>query len=111
MSPRKYALVAAVLFVLWSSSLRATPTGLNNIPTADVVDPQVLVLQQISNFGPKQQAVFTAGFKYGLVPRVEIGYDGRFASANSGEANSGQQTANKLRLDSAATTGLNSRCR
>lgn len=53
----------------------ATPTGLNNIPTSDVVAHGVLVLQQFTNFGDDQATVFTGGFKYGPCRNIEIGLD------------------------------------
>lgn len=54
----------------------ATSTGLNNIPTADVVPENVLVLQFISDFANNDTPVYTAGFKYGLFKNIEIGLDG-----------------------------------
>jgi hypothetical protein len=54
----------------------ATPTGLNNIPTADVVPKNVLVFQFISDFANNNTPAYTAGFKYGPAKNIEIGLDG-----------------------------------
>ena len=54
----------------------ATSTGLNNIPTADVVPENVLVLQFISDFANNDAPAYTAGLKYGLFENIEIGLDG-----------------------------------
>jgi len=53
----------------------ATPSGLNNIPTADVVAEQVLVLQGFSEFGPAREPSWFAGFKYGPAANWEVGID------------------------------------
>lgn len=60
-----------------TSPLWATSTGLNNIPTADVVPEKVLVFQTIGDFGNDNVPDYVAGFKYGLMKNVEIGLDGR----------------------------------
>jgi hypothetical protein len=53
-------------------------TGLNNIPTADVVPEKVLVLQYWGHLGNDNVPDHFGGFKYGLMKNVEIGLDGRF---------------------------------
>jgi hypothetical protein len=55
----------------------ATPTGLNNIPTADVVPEQTLVFQAFGNFSGSTRPDVWAGFKYGLLTNLEIGFDGQ----------------------------------
>jgi len=62
----------------------ATTSGLNNIPTADVVPHNVLVLQQINNLGSDQQTLQHLGFKYGPAENWEIGLDDRVHASGSG---------------------------
>jgi hypothetical protein len=62
----------------------ATPSGLNNIPTADVTPTGLLVLQEINNFGSNQPSRFTAGFKCGIAEGWEVGYDGRISQTGIG---------------------------
>ena len=54
----------------------ATSTGLNNIPTADVVPKDVLVFQFISDFANNSTPAYMTGFKYGPAKNIEIGLDG-----------------------------------
>ena len=54
----------------------ATSTGLNNIPTADVVPENVLVFQFISDFANNNTPAYMTGFKYGPAKNIEIGLDG-----------------------------------
>lgn len=61
-----------------------TPTGLNNIPTADVVPEKVLVFQGWSDFGEDRGPSYFAGFKFGHVKRLEVGVDGRLGADSSG---------------------------
>ena len=66
------------------SSAFATPTGLNNIPTADTPPDRTFVFQSFANFGKDRQVDYVAGFKMGLRPwdqRFELGLDGRFGEA------------------------------
>ena len=66
--------------------LWATSSGLNNIPTADVVPKDILVLQFISNFSNNDTTNYMAGFKYGPAKNIEIGLDGNvFAQKGSTE--------------------------
>lgn len=55
----------------------ATPTGLNNIPTADVVPEKTLVFQGIVDVGKDNKPDWFIGFKYGLMKNLEVGLDGR----------------------------------
>ncbi len=64
----------------------ATPTGLNNIPTADVVPQDVLVLQSWTNFGSDVDTSWAAGFKYGPACNWEVGLDGGLTGPGSGMA-------------------------
>ncbi len=45
--------------------LFASPSRLNNIPTADVVPERVLVLQDWVDVGSNKVPVYHSGFKYG----------------------------------------------
>jgi hypothetical protein len=49
-----------------STSAWATPSGLNNIPTADVTPMGVFVLQPFTDFGNDRDTDLTLGFKTGL---------------------------------------------
>jgi hypothetical protein len=64
--------------------LFASPTGLNNIPTADVVPEKILVLQSWANFGKNQLPTYYSGFKYGFLKGIEIGADGKVGSKKTG---------------------------
>lgn len=61
----------------------ATPTGLNNIPTADVVPADVLVWQAFAQFGEDRDPAWFAGFKYGPTENLEVGLDDTVAGAGS----------------------------
>src|SRR4051812_19919549 len=55
----------------------ATPSGLNNIPTADTAPPRTFVLQPFTTIGNDRDADFNLGFKTGLdfeVVRFEMGF-------------------------------------
>lgn len=70
-----YCVTLLSLFIarpVWS-----TTTGLNNIPTAEVVPEKLLVFQYFSELGNDNVPDHFAGFKYGLMKNVEIGLDGR----------------------------------
>jgi hypothetical protein len=67
----------------------ATTSGLNNIPTADVTPSGLLVLQQITNFGPDQQTLAHLGFKWGPAENWEVGLDKRVYATGSGGGVSG----------------------
>lgn len=63
----KTRLLAALCTALAASPMAfATPSGLNNIPTADVTPQGVLVIQSFTNFGNDKDADLTLGFKTGL---------------------------------------------
>ena len=71
-----------VLLILWVLLLItqycwATPTGLNNISTADTVPEKVLVYQAFSDIGEDNKPDYFVGFKYGLLDNLEVGLDGR----------------------------------
>ncbi len=67
----------------------ATPTGLNNIPTADTPPDRTVVIQAFANLREGSQDDFVAGFKMGLRPweqRLEWGVDGRLGEGGTGPA-------------------------
>jgi hypothetical protein len=73
----KKLLISAALFLsIVTVPGWATSTGLNNIPTADVVSERTLVYQWFSNLGNNSKPAHFTGFKYGLMKNVEIGLDG-----------------------------------
>jgi len=73
----KKLLIYMVLFSFFITvPVWATSTGLNNIPTADVVPENVLVFQFISDFANNDTPAYMTGFKYGLFKNIEIGLDG-----------------------------------
>ncbi|VAW13639.1 hypothetical protein MNBD_BACTEROID05-876 [hydrothermal vent metagenome] len=89
MFKRVLVFTGGMLFV--SQLCLATPTGLNNISTADVVPEKVLVFQTIVDVGKKAQSEYTTGFKYGLFKNLEVGLDGRiFPEASKEETLKGQ---------------------
>lgn len=53
----------------------ASPSGLNNIPTADVVPLNVEVLQLYSGFGEGRAPSHVLGAKVGVAPGLEMGAD------------------------------------
>lgn len=78
---RKILLLCPLLGLLYTSSAFASATGLNNIPTADVVPEKVLVLQYWGNLARGVGPDHFLGFKYGPFENVEIGLDGRVSSS------------------------------
>lgn len=82
-----YLLFVVVCIFLTVSSAWATSTGLNNIPTADVVPEKVLVFQYFNELGNDNVPDHFVGFKYGLMKNVEIGLDGRIFPEKSKEEN------------------------
>ncbi len=97
------SLAAVALVALLAAPASATPTGLNNIPTADVVDTRVLVLQGFSQFGEDRSPSWFAGFKYGPAPNWELGLDDPFAGPNS---NAGPALQAKYRFAPSENVGL-----
>ena len=80
---------ASTLFLSLASFALATPSGLNNIPTADITPPRKLVVQQINNLaiGGKYNGRHTVGFKMGLNRHVEVGWDGLLAHSGTPTGN------------------------
>ncbi|MHC4460466.1 MAG: hypothetical protein ACYS30_03445 [Planctomycetota bacterium] len=71
-----YCSVFVVFFIFFASrSAWATSTGLNNIPTTDIVPENILVFQTWGNFAGGEHPQQFLGFKYGPFKDVEIGVD------------------------------------
>lgn len=73
----RHLLISIVALLVVTQICWASPTGLNNISTADVVPEKVLVLQSYSDFGEDNKPDHFIGFKYGLIKNLEVGLDGR----------------------------------
>ena len=95
------ALACTVAFA--PSSGHATPTGLNNIPTADVVPAHVLVWQAFAQFGEDRAPAWFAGFKYGPAENCEVGLDDTVTGAGSA---GGPTLQAKYRLELNASAAL-----
>ena len=86
-------LVTLCLLALPLSAL-ASPSGLNNIPTADTAPDLVPVIQEYTTFGAGRKPDHAAGMKVGFGPwdkaafdsRFEAGVDGHFAPGDAGPA-------------------------
>jgi hypothetical protein len=76
------ALLALAVGLAASYPVFASPSGLNNIPTADVAPPDILVLQSWANFDGDTS--WAAGLKYGPAENWEIGFDGGLTGGGSG---------------------------
>lgn len=77
-------LTFVVFSLLVSKICLASPTGLNNIPTTDVVGDRTLVWQGWLTTGDGAKPVWTTGFKYGILDKIEIGADSKVGSGNEG---------------------------
>jgi hypothetical protein len=67
----------------------ATPSGLNNIPTADTAGEGDYVFQAFTNFGERRRPDNNIGFKTGLGlfgEKLEVGLDGRISPDKGGRA-------------------------
>ena len=72
------SVLAGMMVVLAAGHVAwASPSGLNNIPTADVVPPKVLVVQTWLNLAEQADAEQYVGFKAGLFEGLEFGVDWR----------------------------------
>src|SRR5687767_5831963 len=83
---RMALLVATATF---SGQLLATPSGLNNIPTADTAGESDYVFQAFTNFGERRRPDNNLGFKTGLAlfgEKFEVGLDGRITPDKGGPA-------------------------
>jgi len=71
--------LAVLLLCVSSGPCFSSPSGLNNIPTADVAAQGVVVLQAWANAAEGQDTTWLAGAKTGLTPDLEVGLDSRVA--------------------------------
>ena len=68
--------VPALLLLAGIATANATPSGLNNIPTADTVPQGTFVLQGFTTLGGNRDADFNLGFKTGIdlkAVKLELG--------------------------------------
>ncbi len=72
--------------VLIGRSAFGSSTGLNNIPTTDVVPKDILVFQTWLNTGYNRHPQEFVGFKYGLFEDIEIGVDWKANDVAHGHA-------------------------
>jgi hypothetical protein len=87
-------ITAALACIGLQRAVLATPSGLDNIPTADTPPDKVVVLQAYDTFGESAEHNFSAGVKFGLrpwgnqgwAPRFEGGLDGHLFPGDSGPA-------------------------
>jgi len=80
-------LLLAVLCILFvGRSAWSRPSGLNNIPTTDIVPERVLVLQTWGNFAGGEHPQQFIGFKYGPFKNVEAGIDWKANDITHGHA-------------------------
>jgi hypothetical protein len=97
----RYCLLFLMLCIfLTAHSAWATSTGLNNIPTADVVPENVLVFQYYNEVGSDKIPNHYGAFKYGLMKNVEVGLDGRFFAEKSSTENLVGQAKYRFEVDS-----------
>ncbi|MDK1031853.1 MAG: hypothetical protein QGD94_07600 [Planctomycetia bacterium] len=65
--------------LVWGS-----PTGLNNIPTTDIVSEKTLVLQTWSNLAPTKYPQQYVGMKFSPLKNLEIGFDWKASDKTHG---------------------------
>lgn len=73
--------------LLVAREARATPSGLDNIATADTNPHGVLTFQQYDTFGSGRRPDYSAGARFGLQPRgvgLEIGIDSHLGPPAAG---------------------------
>ena len=69
------------------ATAHATPSGLNNIPTADTTPQGVFVLQGFTTLGDNRDADFNLGFKTGIdlkAVKLELGLSSHLYPGNGG---------------------------
>ena len=88
------SLLPVLSFIALPLAALASPSGLNNIPTADTAPDLVPVIQAYTTFGENRKPDHTAGMKIGFGPwdkaawnsRFEAGIDSHFAPDSAGPA-------------------------
>jgi hypothetical protein len=84
-----WRLALLIVAATCSGQLFATPSGLNNIPTADTAGQGEYVFQAFTNFGEGRRADTNLGFKTGFDifgQKLEVGLDGRITPDKGGPA-------------------------
>jgi len=77
--------LAPTVFMLFTCRAAfPSPTGLNNIPTAEVVPEGLLVWQEWSAFGDHRRPSHLLGFKYGPAHNWEVGLDSNIGPSTRG---------------------------
>ncbi len=90
----RYHLLTTLSLLALPLAALASPSGLNNIPTADTAPDLTPVIQTYTTFGADRKPDHTAGMKIGFGPwdkaafnsRFEAGIDGHFAPGSAGPA-------------------------
>lgn len=107
--PGRTAVVWALAgLMLIGRSALATPSGLNNIPTADVVPERKLVLQVFGTFENNIRPDHWAGLKLNPWRNLEVGLDGRLNPESAEEERAAGQLKYRLELreDTALAIGV-----
>lgn len=77
--------VSAFLVLSFSSSVFATASGLNNIPTADIPPKRTVVLQEFTTWGREpSKPKHTVGFKTSFFDLIEFGMDRQVGTGHPG---------------------------
>ncbi len=79
--------IPALILLAGIATANATPTGLNNIPTADTTPQGTFVLQGFTTVGDGRDADFNIGFKTGIdlkKVKLELGLSSHLYSGNGG---------------------------
>ena len=82
----RYVLMGAVCLCVVGSPVWGSPSGLNNIPTTDVVPPRTLVLQTWRNLGYNRHPQQFVAFKAGGFKGLEFGVDWKAIDDTHGHA-------------------------
>jgi len=83
----KKLVLHALAMIGTCSPIFATPSGLNNIPTADTIGEREVAVQAFDSFGGTEAHDFSMGFKTGLdlsSVHLELGLDGHLVPNSSG---------------------------
>ncbi len=81
-----WLLIGTMCLCVAGHSALASPSGLNNIPTTDVVPEKVLVIQTWLNMKNDVQTQQYVGFKTGVIKGLEVGADWKAIGATHGHA-------------------------
>ncbi len=80
-------LLVGMMFICAAGHIAwASPSGLNNIPTTDVVPPKVAVVQTWLNMANNAQTQQFVGFKTGVLKGLEVGFDWKANDETHGHA-------------------------